>query len=95
MNKPIFTPLQQQRFNKALEDYWKEPAHVTFRNEPWFKDESILFATWAARANVMTDAEFNATTSELFKRGQESGDVGGEYYSRLISNLNELRRRPI
>jgi hypothetical protein len=95
MNELVFTPRQQVRFDKALEDYWKEPAHVTFRNEPWFKDESVLFATWAARANVMTDDEFNAIMSELFKRGQESGDVGGEYYSHLISNLNELRRLPI
>ena len=91
MNERIFTPLQQQRYDKAIEDYWKEPANAMNRNNPRIQEQCILFATWAARANVMTDEEFKAIISELIREGQESGDVGGEFYSRVMSNLKFIR----
>ena len=91
MNKFTFNPLQQQRYDKAIEDYWKEPAKAMNRNNPRIQEECILFATWAARAAVMTESEFKAIISKLFKEGQESGDVGGEFYSRVISNLKLIR----
>lgn len=77
-----------------MEDYWKEPVNEMNQNNPQVQDECILIATWAARANVMTDSEFKAVISELFNEGLESGDIGGEFYARVISNLKELRRLP-
>ena len=94
MNELNFTPVQQQRYDKAMEEYWKEPVNAMNRNNPQVQDECVLIATWAARANIMTDSEFKAAISELFHEGLESGDVGGEFYARVISNLKELRRLP-
>lgn len=91
MNKLVFTPLQQQRHDKAIEEYWKEPIKAMNRNNPRNQEECLLFATWAARATVMTESEFKAIISGLLKEGQESGDVGGEFYSRVISNLKFIR----
>lgn len=92
MNELNFTAVQQQRYDEAMEEYWKEPVNAMNRNTTRVQDECILFATWAARANVMTDSEFKAVISELFNEGLESGDVGGAFYARVISNLKELRR---
>jgi methionine salvage enolase-phosphatase E1 len=94
MNELNFTPVQQQRYDKAMEEYWKEPVNAMNRNNPQIKDEGVLIATWAARANVMTDSEFKAVISELFHEGMESGDVGSAFYARVISSLKELRRLP-
>jgi len=94
MNALNLTALQQQRYNKALEDFWKEPVHASNRNNQLIQDESVWIATSAAKASTMSDDEFKTITSELFSRGLESGDVGGEFYSRVISNLKELRRLP-
>lgn len=94
MNQLHLTPLQQQRYDQALEDFWKEPVHATNRNNAQIQEESVWIATAAANASTMSDVEFKAITSELFSRGRESGDVGDEFYSRVISNLREIRRVP-
>lgn len=57
MNDLNFTPLQQRRFDQAQQDYWKEPNCAVNRNNPRFKDECTMFATWAARADVMSENE--------------------------------------
>jgi hypothetical protein len=94
MNQLNLSPLQQQRYDQALDDFWKEPVHATNRNIAQVQDESVWIATAAAKASTMSDVEFKTITSELVSRGLESGDVGGEFYSRVISNLRELRRLP-
>ncbi len=95
MNELNFTPLQQRRFDQAQQDYWKEPTCAMNRNNPSFKDECAMFATWAARVDVMSEDEFKAVTSQLFQLSHESGDVGGEFYARVLSNLQALRRSPL
>lgn len=65
------------------------------RNDQRFRDECARFAEWAARADAMPDSEFKVVTSQLFQLSQESGDVGGEFYVRVLSNLQALRRSPL
>jgi len=92
MNNLNFTPFQQQRFDQAQLDYWKEPNCARNRNIQCFKDECTKFATWAARVDFMSENEFEAVTSQLFQLSLESGDVGGAFYARVLSNLQALRR---
>ena len=95
MNELNLTPLQQQRYDNAQEEYWKEPNCAMNRHKPHFIEECTLFATWAARANVMSDDEFKTITNGLFQLGLECGDVGGEFYARILRNLQALRRSPL
>lgn len=95
MNEFNFSPLQQHRFDQAQQEYWKEPNCATNRNNPRFQDECAMFATWAARVDAMSEDEFKVVTSQLFQLSQESGDVGGAFYARVLSNLQTLRRSPL
>ena len=43
----------------------------------------------------MSEDEFKVVTSQLFQLSQKSGDVGGAFYARVLSNLQTLHRSPL
>lgn len=83
--------LQLQRYNRALEDYWKSPVHSQLRHHALIDAKSLRFAWWHATVNDMPEDGFQRLVSSLMQNGLNDGDNGYRYWSGVVTNLKNLR----
>ena len=83
---------QQQRFNRALEDFWKSPIHAQLRHHALIDAKSLRFAWWHATANEMPEDRFQELVSTLIQDGLRDGDNGYRFWSDVVANLKSIRR---
>lgn len=84
---------QQQRYNRAIEDFWKSPIHSKLRHHALIDAKSLRFAWLHAMASEIPEDRFQELVSTMLQAGLSDGENGFRFWSGVVANLKDIRKR--